>query len=222
MSRLICMAARGCNVDGKVRLQPSGGWSYGLTFQSGWRWWTCWSAVLLALTVQPGCVRRRMTIRTDPPGATVYVDQREIGTSPVSTSFTYYGTRNFVIMKDGYQTVQASRTFHPPWYQWPVVDFVMENLWPREIRDERIVEFQLAAKPQVSPERLIQRAEDVRRSAASGVVSPLPSVASGGMQPPAPVTAVPAQGAASLPQTVPPPSGPSVPQSPIIRPPTSF
>ncbi|GIW93040.1 MAG: lipoprotein [Pirellulaceae bacterium] len=137
--------------------------------------WLLAAVVLLETVGNPGCVRRRMTIRTDPPGATVYVDQREIGTSPVSTPFTYYGTRNFVITKDGYETVQASRTFSPPWYQWPVLDFLTENLWPREIRDERIVEFQLVPRATVQPEKLIGRAEQLRQGAATGVVAPLPS-----------------------------------------------
>ena len=34
-------------------------------------------------------VRRRITIKTSPPGALVYIDDQEIGVTPVSTSFTY-------------------------------------------------------------------------------------------------------------------------------------
>ena len=41
--------------------------------------WRC-SAVL------PGCVRRRMTVRSNPPGAVVFVDDQEIGTTPASTA----------------------------------------------------------------------------------------------------------------------------------------
>lgn len=128
----------------------------------------CWLAA-------SGCVRRRMTIRTDQPGATVFVDQREIGVTPVSTRFTYYGTRNFVISKDGYETVAVSRALNPPWYQYPVIDFMVENLWPFELRDERILDFQLVPKQTVGTERLIQRGEDLRFGAAHGHAAPLPS-----------------------------------------------
>jgi hypothetical protein len=143
---------------------------------------TGWNSSLLLLLValfllpSVGCVRRRMTIRTDQPGATVYVDQREIGVTPVSTRFTYYGTRNFVVSKDGYETVAVSRTLNPPWYQYPVIDFMVENLWPFEVRDERIIDFQLVPKQSVATERLIQRGDDLRFGAAHGHAAPLPSI----------------------------------------------
>ena len=73
-------------------------------------------------------VRRRVTIRSTPPGALVYIDDQEIGVTPVSTSFTYYGTRKVQLVKDGYETVTVLRTFKPPWYQLPIIDFVTENL----------------------------------------------------------------------------------------------
>jgi hypothetical protein len=40
---------------------------------------------LLTLLAVAGCVQRRMTIRSNPPGALVYVDDYQIGTTPVST-----------------------------------------------------------------------------------------------------------------------------------------
>src|SRR5688572_31069760 len=52
-----------------------------------------------------GCVQRRLTIRSNPPGARVYVGDEEIGTTPVSTDFVYYGTRRIRLAKDGYETL---------------------------------------------------------------------------------------------------------------------
>ena len=34
-----------------------------------------------------GCVQRRMTVRSNPPGALVYVDDYQIGTTPVSVEW---------------------------------------------------------------------------------------------------------------------------------------
>ncbi|HZN34398.1 MAG TPA: PEGA domain-containing protein, partial [Pirellulaceae bacterium] len=62
------------------------------------------AAGLLAVCATSGCVRRRLTVRTFPPGAQVYVDDQEIGTTPCSASFVYYGTRKITVMKDGYRT----------------------------------------------------------------------------------------------------------------------
>src|SRR5262245_13269760 len=42
------------------------------------------SAVALVCALASGCVTRRMLIKSDPPGARVYVGDVEIGTTPVS------------------------------------------------------------------------------------------------------------------------------------------
>src|SRR4051812_48980499 len=48
----------------------------------------CRGVIALALLVAmlAGCVERRFTIRSNPPGAQVYVDDYEIGTTPCSHS----------------------------------------------------------------------------------------------------------------------------------------
>ena len=124
--------------------------------------------------VLTGCVRRRMTVRTNPPGAQVYVDDQEIGITPASTDFIYYGTRKIRIAKDGYETTTVMERMRAPWYQWTPLDYVFENLWPWEIRDERIVDVQLAPKRVVPTQELIGRAENLRQGTRQGVVTPLP------------------------------------------------
>src|SRR5687767_2042073 len=62
------------------------------------------SCVALTCVLNTGCVRRRLTVRTNPPGAQVFVDDQEIGVTPCSASFIYYGTRKITVMKDGYKT----------------------------------------------------------------------------------------------------------------------
>ena len=99
----------------------------------------CVVALLAALTAT-GCVQRRMTIRSSPPGALAYVDDYQIGTTPVSTDFIYYGTRKIRLVKDGYETLTVRQPFPLPWYQVFPLDFVTENIWPGEIRDERVVD----------------------------------------------------------------------------------
>ena len=49
-----------------------------------------------------GCVRRRLNVRTNPPGALVYVDNQQIGTTPCSVDFIYYGTREIRLVKPGF------------------------------------------------------------------------------------------------------------------------
>ena len=130
---------------------------------------------LAILVCLPGCVRRRMTVRSDPPGALVYVDEQEIGTTPVSTSFTYFGTRKIQLVKDGCETLTVRQSFSPPWYEIPPLDLISENLWPHELRSEHLVTFQLQPQPMVPTDRLLERAEAWRGEAWHGHAAAVPN-----------------------------------------------
>ena len=110
-----------------------------------------------------GCVRRRMTIQSNPPGALVYVDDYEIGTTPISTNFIYYGHRKIRLVKDGYETKTVLHDVPPPWYQYFPLDFVTENLVPGEIRDSRTLTFTLTPQTVVPTDTVLGRAEQLRR-----------------------------------------------------------
>lgn len=118
-----------------------------------------------------GCVRRRMTVRTNPPGATVSVDNQVIGTTPAATSFVYYGTRELRIEKDGYRTETLLRKVNPPWYQLPGLDFISESLWPGEIRDERIIDVELVPQELEKTDKVVDRADALRSQSLTGMVT---------------------------------------------------
>lgn len=115
-----------------------------------------------------GCVQRRMLIRSNPPGATVYVDDYEIGTTPVAAGFTYYGTRKIRLVKDGYETLTVQQPMSPPWYEIPPLDLVSENFVPGELRDFRNLSFNLRPQQLVPSSQLLGRAEQLRRSMPAG------------------------------------------------------
>ena len=140
-----------------------------LTMRVGSRWATAMFAAWLFFGV-PGCVRRRMLVRTHPAGAAVSVDNQVIGVSPAATSFTYYGARDLRIEKDGYRTEVIRKNVRPPWYQWPGIDFVAETLWPWEIRDERVIDVQLTPKALSPTEEVINRADTLRSQSQTGMV----------------------------------------------------
>jgi hypothetical protein len=154
------------------------GWSLGGT-----------SLLLLLALLPTGCVRRRMTIRTNPPGAKVYIDNTEIGTTPVSTNYTYYAARQITLIKDGYRTETVYERMLPHWYELPPLDFVSENLYPRELRDERVLDFELQPQEMVPPEKLLGRAENLRNNARQGILTPLLPNAKQFLEPPS--TALP-------------------------------
>jgi hypothetical protein len=118
--------------------------------------------IVVLAVVCGGCVRRRMTVRSNPPGALVYIDDQEIGKTPVSTPFTYYGTRKIRLVRDGYETLTVMQKVSPPWYEIPPLDFITENLYPGELRDERLIEFDLQPQRIVPRSELLDRANELR------------------------------------------------------------
>ncbi|MBN1513212.1 MAG: PEGA domain-containing protein [Phycisphaerae bacterium] len=109
-----------------------------------------------------GCVRRTLTINTDPQGALVYLNDAEVGRTPVSVDFLWYGDYDVIVRKEGYATLQTDERINEPWYQVPPFDFFAEVLWPGRIHDQRSVSYVL--EPAVAPDReeLLQRAEALR------------------------------------------------------------
>jgi hypothetical protein len=166
----------------------------------------CFLLTICLLMTMTGCVRRRLTVRTNPPGALAYLDNQVIGTTPVSTAFTYYGARDVRIEKDGFQTHVIRHRLDPPWYQIPPLDFITETLLPKEIRDERVVDVTLTPELPQTNERIAQRADELRVQARQGVI---PATAPGTE----PLTPIVVPGAAAFPPTeLPIPATPVGPQ----------
>ena len=136
----------------------------------------CLLVAVFVCIAEVGCVQRRLTIRSNPPGALVYVDDYQIGTTPVSTDFVYYGTRKVRLVLSGYETLTVLQPIPTPWYEYPGLDFVSENLVPGEIRDERVVDFQLKPQMIVPSPQLLSRAENLWHGAAAPQ-TPLPPAA---------------------------------------------
>jgi hypothetical protein len=127
---------------------------------------------IVALALLPGCVRRRLMVRSNPPGAMVYVDNQPIGTTPCATNFIYYGTREIRLVKPGYETLTINQPIPAPWYQLPPIDFFAENVLPNEIHDFRTVSFNMQPQVIVPTDELIQRGEQLRAATQQGAVVP--------------------------------------------------
>ena len=119
-----------------------------------------------------GCMQRRLTVRSNPPGALVYIDDVEVGLSPVSIPFTYYGTRTIRLEKDRFKTVEIQQKINPPWYQIPPLDFISEILVPVEIRDEREVKVDLQPLEPTNESEVLNRANQIRQNSLQGFSVP--------------------------------------------------
>jgi len=106
-----------------------------------------------------GCVERKLTVNTNPSGALVWLNDEEIGTSPVTVEFSWYGDYKVRISKDGYETLNTHRKLKSPLHDKFPFDFIAEVLWPGQIIDEYEWEFSLTTYQPPPREELIKKAE---------------------------------------------------------------
>jgi hypothetical protein len=109
-----------------------------------------------------GCVERKLTINTEPEGAKVILNDEEIGESPVTVSFNWYGDYAVRINKEGYNTVNTHQNLKAPWYDYFPFDFFAQILNPSRITDSYEWTFELSPKKEITREELIQKAEKAK------------------------------------------------------------
>lgn len=138
--------------------------------ETGWmlRRWKWISLLLLLGLTQVGCVHRRVTINSSPSGAAVKVDGKDIGYTPASFDYTWYGTREVQLLRDGYETHTEMVDIAAPWYQKFPLDFVSDNFLGRHVTDHRQFSFQLEPKRTDLPSSVMQRAGSLRSEALHG------------------------------------------------------
>lgn len=178
-------------------------------------------ALVLVVTLLPtGCVRRRLAVRSNPPGALVFVDNQQIGTTPCSVDFTYYGTREIRLIKPGYETLTVNQPIPMPWYQIPPLDFVSENVMPNKIEDHRTVAFDLQPQMIVPTEQLLDRANQLRQETLQGAAAPPPMLTPTPLPPvtPPPVSQVSPPPTFSPPTFSPSTTGPTLAPAPFSPP----
>jgi len=118
---------------------------------------------LIACLSLCGCVERKLTINTEPQGALVVLNDEEIGQSPVTVSFEWYGDYCVRISKDGYETLNTHRQLKGPLHDAFPFDFFAQIVYPDRIVDSYEWMFELSPKRQISREELIKNAEELKK-----------------------------------------------------------
>jgi hypothetical protein len=119
-----------------------------------------------------GCVDRRYVVTSDPPGALVLRNGQPIGATPADDHFVYYGNYHFTLIRDGYETLEVDQDISPPWYEYPPLDFVSENLIPWTIHDVRRFHYQLQPVQIPRSDEVLHRGEELRQRGKT--LGPLP------------------------------------------------
>ena len=138
-----------------------------------WRY----GCLIACIGLSSGCVERRMTVISDPPGAQVFVNNRPIGASPAylpSLQFLYYGNYDILLVKEGFEPLLVQQAVDPPWYEWPGIDFFSENLCPWHIKDAREFKYQLQPHRIVTPDEVLNNANSFRPRGQAIQETPMP------------------------------------------------
>lgn len=110
-----------------------------------------------------GCVERRLLISSEPSGALVYLNDQEVGRTPLEVPFTWYGTYDVRLEREGYRTLQTEQVAEQPWWEVPGPD-----LFAEAIPDKRVeIAWHMEMEPEtpaseIDPGRLLEFAKQLR------------------------------------------------------------
>lgn len=103
---------------------------------------------------------------SNPPGALVFLNDQEAGRTPLTREFTWYGTYDVQLRKEGYETVDTKTRVIAPWWQWVPFDLPAELL---PLTDRQSFSYSLRPVNPASnePGGLIQRGQQMREELES-------------------------------------------------------
>ena len=131
------------------------------------------AALAICLVLAAGCVQRTLTVKSEPPGALVYLNGAEVGRTPFTRDFVWYGTYDVQLRKEGYETLKTRGEVKPPWWQIVPLDLLAELL-PTRPRDRQFLYYTLHPTTQTAadPQVMISRASELKGKLESSKHTP--------------------------------------------------
>lgn len=120
------------------------------------------SAISLCLcgSILTGCVDRRISITSNPPGAQVFLNDADVGRTPLEVNFTYFGTYDVRLRKEGYEPLVTKAKASAPIHEWPGVDLLF---LPMPFTKETRIAWHFDMQPTATdPMGTVQRATELR------------------------------------------------------------
>ena len=71
-----------------------------------------------------GSVERRITVTSSPDNAHVWLNDTDVGYTPLEVDFTWFGTYEVRVYKPGYEPIHENREIHAPLHEQPGIDFI--------------------------------------------------------------------------------------------------
>ena len=92
-------------------------------------------ALLLLAAFLPSCVTRTLYVDSDPQGAQVFLDGRQVGVTPYAEEFDYYGVRRLELRHPGQVRLLTELDIERPWWQIFPISVVSDLLVPIPMKD---------------------------------------------------------------------------------------
>ena len=119
---------------------------------------------VIGLILTGGCVERKLTIVTQPSDAVVWLNDEEIGRTPVTVNFKWYGDYRVRIEKAGYEILNTHQDLKRPLHDLFPIDFFAECVWPGRIVDTYTWDYDLKPYQATSSEKLVEEAKAAKAS----------------------------------------------------------
>ena len=130
-------------------------------------------ALALAGSLLASCAsHRELLVESDPPGASVRIDEKLVGETPYKSEFEAFGTRRVTLYKEGFRPWSHAVKLKAPWYAWFPFDLFSEVLipvgWTYEKRLHVKLEPESGPVTQPDLEKVLQEAEALRKAGPEG------------------------------------------------------
>ncbi len=123
--------------------------------------WLVPTVLPAALCVALGaCVERKVSFTSTPPGALVWLNEREIGRTPCQAEIVHFGTYDVRLELDGFEPIVTHRDADGNAWDNPPLDFFAE-IWPGKVLSETAWHFTLVTRDDAEP-ALLDRATALR------------------------------------------------------------
>ena len=116
--------------------------------------------LFLSSVTLAGCVKRKIAITSNPSGALVWVNDREVGRTPITFEFTYYGEYDIQLALKNFEPIMTTAWTQRPIWDAPFIDFV-SDVAPVNLESNTLWHFDLK-QPRDNPEKLLERAKILR------------------------------------------------------------
>ncbi|MEM8783744.1 MAG: PEGA domain-containing protein [Planctomycetota bacterium] len=122
-------------------------------------WWFVAGSVAFGLA---GCTQRTVTVTSEPKGALVWLNDREIGRTPVTVPFTFYGTYDVRLEAEGREPLWTTAEAKPPWWEHAPIDLMGEALGGEVALEWHFVLPNAKPTDDAATDRLIDHARQMR------------------------------------------------------------